>query len=104
MKLSDASVPTIVEHALLPDHKSSPSLTKNTAIGALIGLVLMLVFLTVRFLLDDTLKTPEDIEKELGLMPLSVIPEGRVEGLEDTGADDTRKRGPFARIRKAGEE
>lgn len=93
MKLKDSSEPVIVERAILPEHKSSPSLTKNTAIGALIGLIIMLAFLTIRHLMDDTLKTAEDIEKEFGVMPLSVIPEGKIEGLIDTSDDPRKRRG-----------
>jgi capsular polysaccharide biosynthesis protein len=81
--LMDAPKPNIVEHAILPDKKSEPSVSKNAMIGGLLGLVIMLGFLTMRHLMDDTLKTPEDIEREFGVMPLSVIPEGKIEGLTD---------------------
>ena len=90
--LMDAPKPNIVEHAILPDRKSEPSLTKNVLIGALIGLILILGLLTARHLMDDTLKTAEDIEKEFGIMPLSVIPEGRIEGIESDSGRSRRRR------------
>lgn len=46
-------------------------------------LVAVLVVLTVIYLRDDTVKSSEDAEKEFGVMPLSVIPEGVIEGLKD---------------------
>ena len=49
--------------------------------GSLLALVLVLGVLTVLYLLDDTIKTSEDVEKEFGIMPLSVIPEGEIKGM-----------------------
>jgi capsular polysaccharide biosynthesis protein len=87
-KLMETPEPHIAEYAVVPQHKSSPSLTKNTMIGALIGLVIVLAIFTVQFLMDDTYKTADEIERDFGVMPLTVIPEGKIEGLrEDT--DDT---------------
>ncbi len=89
-KLMETPEPHIAEYAIIPVQKSSPSLSKNTVMGALIGLILVLAFLTVRFLMDDTFKSADDIEKEFGVMPLTVIPEGKIEGLEST--DDKKRR------------
>ena len=77
-----APKPSIAEYAVLPQHRSSPSMKKNILIGAMLLLVLVLAFLTITYLMDDTIKTAEDVEKEFGIMPLSVIPEGEVKGLE----------------------
>jgi hypothetical protein len=55
-------------------------MTKNTMQGALIGLVLAIGIYTFRFQMDDTLKNAEDVEKVFGVIPLSVIPEGNIEG------------------------
>lgn len=55
-------------------YKYKPSLTRNLALGLLAGLMLgVLLALALEFL-DDTLKAPEDIEKQLGLPVLGVIP------------------------------
>lgn len=92
-KLMDAPKPNIAERAILPKHKSSPSLTKNTMIGALLLLLLTLAILTVMYLMDDTLKSAEDVEKHFGIMPLTVIPEGKIEGLDGkSDAAPARKR------------
>lgn len=79
-KLMDAPKPHIAEKAVVPTKKSSPSLMKNTLIGALVLLLLTLVILTVMYLMDDTIKSSEDLEKYFGIMPLTVIPEGKIEG------------------------
>ncbi|MBQ1471629.1 MAG: capsular polysaccharide biosynthesis protein [Eubacterium sp.] len=80
-KLMDAPKPNIAEYDIVPQHKSSPSLTKNTMIGALLLMLLVMAVLTVTYLMDDTVKTAEDVEKYFGFMPLTVIPEGKIEGM-----------------------
>lgn len=75
-KIMECDKPNIAENAILPTQKSGPSLKKNTAIGALACTVLCLGVLTVLYLMDDTLRDAEDLEKEFGVMPLAVIPEG----------------------------
>ena len=76
-----APKPSIAEYAVLPQQKSSPSMKRNVLIGALLLAVILLAILTIRYLMDDTIQTAEDVEKEFGIMPLSVIPEGEVKGL-----------------------
>lgn len=90
-KLMETPEPHIAEYAIVPVNKSSPSLTKNTMIGALLGLLLMLAIFTIQFLMDDTFKTAEDVEKEFGIMPLTVIPEGKIEGFDNKENGSRRK-------------
>jgi capsular polysaccharide biosynthesis protein len=67
--------PHIAESAILPKGAVSPNLTRNTLRGAMVGLLLALALLTIWYLADDTLKTASDVEKEFGVIPLTVIPE-----------------------------
>lgn len=98
-KLMDTPKPNIAEEAIVPDTKSSPSLSRNVIIGAIICLVIMLVILTIRFMRDDTIKSAEDVEKYFGIMPLTTVPEGEIKGLtesesevsKDTGSRKKRK-------------
>ena len=64
----------IYEEAAVPDRPSSPSLKKNCALGLLAGLVLAMAVVTILYLLDDTIKTEDDIEKYLGMTTLAVLP------------------------------
>ena len=93
-KVMDAPSPSIAEEAVLPTSKSSPSMKNNVLIGSLLALMLVLGVLTVLYLMDDTIKSSEDVEKEFGIMPLTVIPEGRIEGLKkDEDDTDGKRRG-----------
>ena len=99
-KLMETPEPHIAEYAIVPVNKSYPSLTKNTMIGALLAMLIMLGIFTVQFLMDDTFRYAEDIEREFGVMPLTVIPEGKIEGLE-TSEDRVSRRGRYYnKIRK----
>lgn len=64
----------IVDSANIPTSKSSPSLAKNVIIGALIGFLISIVIIVVVFLLDDKVKTSEDVERYLGLSVLGMMP------------------------------
>ena len=65
----------IYEEAAVPEKPSSPSLKKNCALGLLAGIVLAMAVITVLYLMDDTIKTEEDIEKYLGVSVLAKVPD-----------------------------
>lgn len=64
----------LVYEAEVPQHKSGPSLTMNTLIAAVIGFAAVVAVLVIIYLLDDTIRTEEDVERHLGLSVLGVIP------------------------------
>ena len=66
-----------VEEASLPLEPSSPRVLRNTLIGVLAGMVLAAAFFVIRNVVDDTVKTSEDVEKALGLPLLGSIPDSK---------------------------
>ena len=62
------------EVANLPTEKSAPSCSKWALIGALLGAFLVAGIVTLQYILDDTIKTSEDVEQYLGLSTLALIP------------------------------
>lgn len=60
-QIMETDEPNLVERAIPPTVKSSPSYTKNIVLGGLLGVVLCCGVLVVQYLLDDTLKTPDDV-------------------------------------------
>lgn len=52
-----------------------PNTKLNILIGFLVGMVLSIIFIVIRFMLDDTIKVQEDVEKYLGLSVLGLIPD-----------------------------
>lgn len=63
-----------IEEANLPESPSSPSTMRNTVIGGALGILLAAGIVVLIFLLDDTIKNPDDVENYLGLNVLTSIP------------------------------
>ena len=66
--------PNIVEDAIVSKKPVSPDKKKNVAIATLLGLMLAAGIVVVRYLMDDTIKSTDDVEKYLGLNTLAMIP------------------------------
>jgi capsular exopolysaccharide synthesis family protein len=65
---------SIVDRALPPDSRYKPNLPLNLAIGALLGAMLGVLAAFLLEFMDQTLKTPQDIEQRLRLSVLGIIP------------------------------
>lgn len=76
---------SIVDEGSLPSSPSSPAITRNTLIAALLGFVLAAVVVIIVGVMDDRIKTQEDVERHLGVSVLGSIP------LFDVDAQDTDK-------------
>lgn len=63
-----------VEEGNLPTSPSSPNTMKNMMLGGILGFVIAAGIITLIYLLDDTIKTPEDVENYLGLNVLTSVP------------------------------
>lgn len=85
-KVMGVDAVNVVEKANLPEKKCSPSITKFTLLGAVAGLVISCGIIIVLFLLNDTIRTQDDVEKYLGLSTIGIIP------LDDTLVADEKKR------------
>ncbi|MCR5769693.1 MAG: protein-tyrosine kinase [Butyrivibrio sp.] len=70
----DIDAVNVVEVANLPTEKSAPSCLLWTAGGFVFGTLLVGALLIIHFLIDDTVKTSEDVEKYLGISALGIIP------------------------------
>ena len=68
-------VTTISRSGSLPGGPSNANATKNSAIFGVVGAVIICAILVIIFIFDDKIKTPDDIEKQLGLSVLGAIPE-----------------------------
>lgn len=68
----------VADDANLPMGHSSPNVIKNTVIGGMAGIFLAAMIILVLYILDDTIKTGEDVEKHLGLTVLGSIPDSAV--------------------------
>lgn len=87
--------PTDVDEAEVPVAKSSPNNRRNILLGLVVGFILASGLFTVNYILDDTVKSAEDIEHYLNLNTLVSIP---LEG----GTDNSEKKSGKKRRRVRG--
>ncbi len=81
--------PNIVSVALVPSNPVSPSMVRNIAIGFLAGAVVAAGIVVIRMLLDDKIKTAEDIRRYTGLVNLAIVPK---ENFKDEDKARSRKK------------
>lgn len=67
--------PKIIEDGEIPTVQTSPSMSKNTMLGLLAGLILSAGIVVVITIMNDSIKTEDDIEKYLGISTLAVVPD-----------------------------
>jgi len=84
--------PKLIEEGTVATVKSSPSVAKNTLIGAVLGAVLMCGIITVRFIMNDSVTTTEDVENYLGISVLASIPERKYANKEVNDKKDLKKK------------
>ena len=78
--------PKLIEDGEVPLLKTSPSNTKNALIGGLVGALLVCGVVTARVVLNDTVRTEEDVTRYLGLTVLASVPARKGETPEDKEA------------------
>ena len=81
-QIMETDEPNLVEEAIVPTEKSSPSYILNTLIGGFMAVCIYCGVLVARFLMNDTFMTPDDVAKEFGVQPLATIPEAETGGYE----------------------
>ena len=64
----------VFEEANIPEKPSSPNCLKNAIIAFVLGMVLAIAIVVIRFVMNDTINTSEDIEKYLGINTLAQLP------------------------------
>ena len=66
----------IVDYAVIAARRSSPSYTKNTAVGALLGLVVAAAIVVINYLRDDVIHSEDYLTKTYPTIPLlTVVPD-----------------------------
>jgi len=67
--------PSEFSEALVPEEPVSPRKAVNTILGFIVSGLLVCAYYVVRFLLDDKIKTADDIRRYTGLPTLAVVPD-----------------------------
>jgi hypothetical protein len=67
--------PKIIEDGEIPQNKTSPHTKKNAALGAALGIMLVVAVTVIQNILDDSIKTEDDVAKYLDVPVLAVLPD-----------------------------
>lgn len=110
-EVMDLEKVNVAEEANLPLEKSSPNLKKNVLLGGAAGVFVSLLLIVVFYLLNDRIRTPEDVKRYLGLNTLGQIPvlensgntkrkqRHKKPGVDDEDDDeDENEQGPVAAV------
>jgi len=73
-KTMSTEEPNIMSEALEPVYPTTPKKALNLMLGFIIGLFLSIGFIVLRFVIDDKIKTADDIRKYSTLPVLAVVP------------------------------
>ena len=80
----------VFEEANIPETPVSPSTVKNIVIGVILGFVIAVAAILISYLMNDTIRTSDDVERYLHLSTLGTIP--LAEGEEKNKKKNKRKR------------
>ena len=73
-RITKANSVEVIDKAITPIEPVKPNKKMNVAIAAVLGIMIGLFVVFLIEYLDNKIKTPQDIEKQLGLPLLGVIP------------------------------
>ncbi|MEG0152643.1 MAG: Wzz/FepE/Etk N-terminal domain-containing protein [Cellulosilyticaceae bacterium] len=78
-RITNANSVEVIDKAREPESPIKPRKIMNIAIAAVLGLMIGLFITFILEFLDKKMKTPDDIEKHLGLVTIGVIPNETIE-------------------------
>ena len=95
--IMDTDEPTLFEKAVVNENPVKPEKLKNMLIGFLLGLIIACAIVIAQYMMNDSLKNEDDVERYLGLNTLASIPSEKpqkVQGLSfgESGEADSKKR------------
>ena len=90
--IMEMEAPKVIEYGQVSMNPVSPNIMRNTAVGGMLGIVLVCGIVTVLVITNDTVQTEEDVEKYLGLSTLAVIPAVDRKQTEQLGTRRHRRR------------
>ena len=91
-RIMDVEAVNLVYEAEMPQEPSGPPLLKITLISGAAAMCLMMMYHAFRYVMDDSIRTEEDVEAQLGLHVLAVIPSSEKITKQNAGATQKPQR------------
>lgn len=73
--IMEMTPPKIIDEGVVATEQSSPNVMKNGILGGIVAAVLVSFLIVLRVILNDTIRTEEDVERFLQLSVLASVPE-----------------------------
>lgn len=89
----ESNAPNLAESAVPPTAQAAPHCVRNGVIAAVAAAALVYGYYVVAFLLDDTIRTDEDMERYFGVTPMADIPLENAEKSNANAPQRARKGG-----------
>ena len=81
-EIMDTDEPTLFEKAVINEDPVKPEKLKNMIIGFLLGFIIACAVVIIRYMINDSIKNEEDIERYLGLNTLASIPNEKTQKVQ----------------------
>ena len=88
-EIMDTDEPTLFEKAVVNEDPVKPEKKKNIAIGFILGFILACAVVIIRYMMNDSIKSEEDIERYLGLNTLAAIPKEKTQKVQGLTFSET---------------
>lgn len=83
--------PKVIEAGKIPTNRTSPSVAKNAMLGLMAGIIACMAIVAVYAVMDDSIKSEDDMVKYLGISVLASVPD-RKDFISDKQKKKNRKR------------
>lgn len=87
----DQDPPSVIQYGYVESNPVSPNVMKNTMFGGVIGAFLAIAIVVVSYLMNDTIMTPDDMERKVGVKVLASLPYNVEEDDGDGRPSDSKK-------------
>ena len=87
--------PSLLSMATLPRNPVSPRKARNIVLGFILGALLAVAIISIQFIMDDKIKTSDDIRKYIGLPTLAVVAKdpGVSKNTQSSSSGSNRRKG-----------
>lgn len=96
--------PSVLQYGYVAGGPVSPNVLQNTILGAVAGAFLAIAIIIITYLMNDTIMTPDDMEKKVGLHVLASLPfdEEEDDGVQKSSSSSSKgKKKPGTRPKSA---
>lgn len=91
----DQDPPTIIERGYSDGGMVSPNITKNVLLGVFFGALLVAIIVLLAYVFNDRIMTDTEIEKNLGLNNLAIVPFEEEQGVGKKNKTSKKQRKKF---------